>query len=107
MPHCCQCFFKDVKSYQYGEHYVAYHQVTLDENEGLELLCALHFERLGDHLPFGGKFYYANWWFAREGEPIEDRVALSLIGCEDISEVNVSLDGIDGEIRHEEICTRL
>jgi hypothetical protein len=50
--------FSDVCEYQHGEHYVTYHQVMLDENEGLELLCALHFERLGHYLPFGGKFYY-------------------------------------------------
>ena len=42
-------------------------------------------------------------WFARDGEPVEDRVALPLIGCENISEVTVALDGAVGEIRHKDV----
>jgi hypothetical protein len=94
--------YSEVCEYRDGEHYVTYHEVELNEDERLQLVCALHFEWLGADLPFGGGFYYANWWFAQGSEPVVDRVALSLIGCENISEVTVILDGSIGRIRHEE-----
>ena len=95
--------YSEVCEYRDGEHYVTYHEVQLNEDEGLQLVCARHFELLEGALPFGGDFYYANWWFAQNGEPVEDRVALLLIGCENVSEVTVVLDGIIGRIRHEEV----
>jgi len=95
--------YSEVCEYRDGEHYVTYHEVQLNEEGGLQLVCARHFEFLEAGLPFGGDFYYANWWFAQNGEPVEDRVALTLIGCENISEVTVVLDGTIGRIRHEEV----
>jgi hypothetical protein len=62
--------YREVEEYLEGEHYVTYHEVDLDEEKSLQLVCALHFERLGTDLPSGSEFYYANWWFAKDGSPV-------------------------------------
>ena len=84
--------YREVEEYLEGEHYVTYHEVDLDEEKSLQLVCALHFERLGTDLPSGSEFYYANWWFAKDGSPVPDGEALPLIGYTSLNEVKLILD---------------
>ena len=95
--------YSDVEEQVEGEHYVTYHRVSLDGEDELELVCALHFEVLSGELPSAGRFYFANWWFERDTEPVPDSVALPRIGCEALSEVTVIVDGLAGEIRYEQM----
>lgn len=79
--------YSDVEEQAEGEHhYVTYHRVSLDAEDALELVCALHFEALYGDLPSAGRFYFANWWFELDADPVADSVALPRIGCERLSE---------------------
>ena len=49
-------------------------------------------QRLGTDLPSGSEFYYANWWFDKDGSPVSDREALPLIGYTSLNEVKLILD---------------
>jgi hypothetical protein len=63
----------------------------------------LNFEVVYGVLPSAGRFYFANWWFELDAEPVADAIALPLIDCASPSDVTVVIDGIDGDIRHEEV----
>jgi len=95
--------YSDVEEHGEGEHYVTYHGVSLDEDNALELVCALHFDVVCGDLPSAGRFYFANWWFELDAEPVADAIALPLIDCVSPSDVTVVIDGIGGDIRHEEV----
>ena len=95
--------YSDVEEQVEGEHYVTYHRVSLDAEDDLELVCALHFEVLSGELPAAGRFYFANWWFELDTEPVPDSVGLPRIGCEQLSEVTIIVDGLAGEIRYEQV----
>ena len=95
--------YSDVEEQVEGEHYVTYHRVSLDAEDALELVCALHFEVLCGELPSAGRFCFADWWFELDTEPVADSVALPRIGCEQLSEVTVIVDGHAGDIRYEQV----